>query len=141
MLKTYHFLLLLLSALLVAFGIHLGILFLMESALFSDRIVLSYAVNFLLAAVVYLIIQQTFKKNSSQAGFIFMAGSGLKFLVFFILFYPSYQEDGSMQTTEFTAFFAPYALCLLIEVFYLSKQLNNQTYSEENQEDSLPKDS
>ena len=70
-----------------------------------------------------------------------MAGSGLKFVVFFILFYPEYQRDGTMQTSEFTAFFVPYALCLVIEVFYLSKQLNNQTYSEENQEDSKPEDS
>lgn len=135
MAKTLKFLSLLLTLLVVAFGIHLVVLFVLKIELFSDRIILSYAVNFMLAAIVYVIIQQTFKKNSSQAGFIFMAGSGLKFLVFFLLFYPSYQADGEMQTTEFTAFFVPYALCLAVEVFYLSKQLNNQTYSAENPED------
>jgi hypothetical protein len=36
-----------------------------------------------------------------------------------------------MQTTEFAAFFVPYALCLIFEVIYLSKQLNNQSNSPE----------
>lgn len=134
--KDVKFLMVLAGLLLVTLCIHLGILFLMGLPLFSNMILLSYAVNFILAAFVYLIIQQNLKKNSSHVGFIFMAGSGLKFLVFFLVFYPFYQADETMQTSEFTAFFVPYALCLGLEVFYLSKQLNNQTYSEENQEDS-----
>ena len=67
----------------------------------------------------------------SQAGFIFMAGSGLKFLFFFLLFYPEYNSDGEMQTIEFVTFFVPYAVCLILEVIYLSKQLNNQSAEEE----------
>jgi len=34
-----------------------------------------------------------------------------------------------MQTTEFAAFFGPYAICLTLEVLFLSKELNNQSYS------------
>lgn len=134
--KTLRFLILLLLALVITFGIHIGVLFVLKSPLFSDRIVLSYGVNFLLATIIYLIIQQTLKKNGAQAGFIFMAGSALKFIVFFSVFYPFYNQDDVMQKTEFTAFFTPYAVCLIMEVAYLSKQLNNQSYSEENSEDA-----
>jgi hypothetical protein len=108
----------------------------MEFKLFSDKILLSYGVNYLLAAFIYFSIQQTLKRNGNYAGFIFMAGSAVKFLIFFIVFYPYYQLDGSMQTTEFTAFFIPYAICLTLEVAYLSKQLNNQPYSGENTKNS-----
>ena len=132
--KTLKFVTTLFLILAITFGIHVSVLFVMELPLFSDRIVLSYGVNFLLATIIYLIIQQTLKKNGAQAGFIFMAGSALKFIVFFSVFYPFYNQDDVMQKTEFTAFFIPYAVCLILEVAYLSKQLNNQTYSEENNE-------
>jgi hypothetical protein len=108
----------------------------MDLPFFSDKIILSYGVNFLLAFLIYLIIQQTLNKNGAQAGFIFMAGSALKFIVFFSVFYPFYKADNAMQTSEFTAFFIPYAVCLILEVAYLSKQLNNQTYSKENSSNS-----
>ena len=136
--KTLKFLTILLLALAITFGIHIGVLFALELPLFSDRIVLSYGVNFLLATFIYLIIQQTLKKNGTQAGFIFMAGSALKFIVFFSVFYPFYNQDDVMQKTEFTAFFIPYAVCLIMEVAYLSKQLNNQPYPDENNEDGNP---
>jgi len=83
-------------------------------------------VNYLLAAVVLIVVEKTLSKNSAQAGFVFMAGSALKFLVFFLVFYPIYKADDEMQAVEFTAFFIPYAVCLITEVIYLSKQLNNQ---------------
>ena len=64
-----------------------------------------------------------------------MAGSFVKFIIFFLVFYPIFQQDEMMQTSEFAAFFVPYAVCLAIEVVVLSKQLNNQTYSAENSEE------
>jgi F0F1-type ATP synthase assembly protein I len=93
---------------------------------------LSYLLNYILAGLVLAIVQSNLNKQSSHTGFIFMIGSGIKFLIFFLVFYPTYQEDAMMQTAEFTAFFTPYAVCLTLEVIYLSKLLNNQTYSEDN---------
>ncbi|MDC9721255.1 MAG: DUF6168 family protein [Urechidicola sp.] len=119
----------LLIALIVVFSLHLAILNFLEKPLFENMIVLSYLINFILAAIVLLVIEKTMQKKSAQAGFIFMAGSGLKFLVFFIVFYPTYRADDKMQTIEFTTFFIPYALSLIADVIYLSKQLNNQTSS------------
>ncbi|MAM28080.1 MAG: hypothetical protein CMC13_03575 [Flavobacteriaceae bacterium] len=133
--KTLQFLAVLILALIATFGIHILVLFLVDEPLFSNQIGLCYAVNFLLAAFIYVVIQQTFKNNSTIAGFVFMAGSFVKFIIFFLVFYPIFQQDEMMQTSEFAAFFVPYAVCLAIEVVVLSKQLNNQTYSAENSEE------
>ncbi len=126
--STFKFLMVLLLAIVVVFAVHLFILQNMELPIFSDRIVLSYVINYALAAAILIFIQSKFNKKSLHTGFIFLAGSGLKFLVFFIVFYPFYREDGTMSTLEFAAFFVPYATCLILEVAFLSKQLNNQDY-------------
>ena len=128
MAKSIKFLAVLAGILIIVFAIHLAILFYCNLPLFENKIILSYVVNFILAGIILFVIQRALKKKSSQAGFIFMAGSGLKFLFFFLIFYPTYRADGSMQTIEFVACFVPYAVCLALEVFYLSKQLNNQVY-------------
>jgi len=125
----FLYLLKLFLTLLVVFALHIATLHFLNNPLFENMIVLSYVINFILAAIVLLVIEKTMQKKSAQAGFIFMAGSGLKFLVFFIVFYPSYRADGKMQTIEFVTFFIPYALSLIADVIYLSEQLNNQTSS------------
>jgi hypothetical protein len=123
---TFKFLTVLLLVIMAVFTAHLFILQNMELPIFADRILLSYIVNYTLAAAILIFIQSKFNKKSSQTGFIFLAGSGLKFLVFFLVFYPFYREDATMSTSEFAAFFVPYATCLILEVAFLSKQLNNQ---------------
>tara|TARA_R110000787_G_scaffold109035_2_gene217525 strand:+ start:11252 stop:11641 length:390 start_codon:yes stop_codon:yes gene_type:complete len=125
--KSLLFLTLLAVLLILIFGTHVFILHYTNNALFGNQIVASYLINFVLAVIVLLVVEKTLNKNSAQAGFVFMAGSALKFLVFFLVFYPTYKEDGNMETIEFTAFFIPYAICLIAEVIYLSKQLNNQS--------------
>jgi len=124
--SSFKFLGFLAILILVTFGIHLFALSFTDHSLFGNQIALSYVVNYLLAAVVLIVVEKTLNKNSAQAGFVFMAGSALKFLVFFLVFYPIYKADDEMQTVEFAAFFIPYAICLITEVIYLSKQLNNQ---------------
>ncbi len=126
---VFNYLFKLFLTLVLLFSIHITTLYFLDIPLFENLIIQSYIINFVLAVVVLLVIEKTMQKKSSQAGFIFMAGSGLKFLVFFIVFYPSYRADGVMKTIEFITFFIPYALCLIADVIYLSKQLNNQTYS------------
>ena len=124
--STLKFLAVLLLVISVVFAMHLFIIQNMGMPIFSDRIVLSYLLNYALAASILIFIQSKFNKKSSHTGFIFLGGSGVKFLVFFLVFYPFYREDGTMSTSEFAAFFVPYATCLILEVAFLSKQLNNQ---------------
>ncbi len=123
---TLKFLTVLLLVLAVVFAAHLFILQNMELPIFGDRIIFSYLLNYTLAASILIVIQSKFNKKSSHTGFIFLGGSGLKFMVFFLVFYPFYKEDGTMSSLEFAAFFVPYATCLILEVAFLSKQLNNQ---------------
>jgi F0F1-type ATP synthase assembly protein I len=52
-----------------------------------------------------------------------MGGSFLKFIFFFLLFYPAYSSDGEMDKIEFAAFFAPYLLSLLIETIFMAQML------------------
>ncbi|RMA65956.1 DUF6168 family protein [Ulvibacter antarcticus] len=125
------FIILLFLVIVLVFGVHLFILWTLELNLLDNRILLSYVLNYALAVIVLLVIQSHLNKQSLNTGFIFMAGSGVKFLIFFLIFYPFYQKDEIMQTAEFAAFFTPYAVCLILEVIYLSKLLNNQTYSED----------
>ncbi|MCW8980332.1 DUF6168 family protein [Altibacter sp.] len=116
--------------LLIAFFIHIGLLNYLDLPLFEARIIPSYLINFALAAIILWLVKSNLNKKSSYTGFIFMLGSGIKFLVFFLFFYPYYQQDDTMGRVEFAAFFVPYALCLISEVYYLSKLLNNQSYSD-----------
>lgn len=110
--------------LVVVFGLHLTILYNLEKPLFADRIVLAYVLNFLLALIVFWIINQYKTRFKQALGFLFMAGSLLKFVVFFLFFYPFYKADALIQTTEFLAFFVPYAISLIAETTVSVRLLN-----------------
>ncbi|MDT0555546.1 DUF6168 family protein [Patiriisocius hiemis] len=133
--KNLTFLGFLLLVLLIVFGIHLLFLQFLDSPLFEHKIVLAYGINYALAAIILFLVSKNLNKGSAQAGFLFLLGSALKFLVFFLVFNPSYKEDGDMSTAEFATFFVPYFVCLLLEVYFLSKELNNQTSSPKNSEE------
>ena len=110
--------------LVIAFLIQIGILNFLELPFFDNKIVLSYVVNFMLAAIIFTALYKLREKQKDNLGFLFIAGSFLKFIVFFLLFYPAYKLDGEMSTLEFSSFFVPYLICLVLETFSLSKLLN-----------------
>ena len=99
-------------------------------SIYSNKTILAYIVNIVLATVIFLFLYFFRKKYRDQLGFLYMAGSLLKFTVFFILFYPSYKSDGIITKYEFTAFFIPYTISLLVETFYLIKLLNSTELNE-----------
>ncbi len=108
----------------LAFCIHIGILKILELPLFNDKIILSYTVNLILVIVIFGILYLLKEKYKSQLGFLFLAGSFLKFVVFFIVFYPIYDADDNISKLEFAAFFVPYVLGLIFETYSLSKWLS-----------------
>ncbi len=122
-LKILKFPLLLFVVLVGLFLVHT--FFLEKSGLpkHDNLIVLSYWANGLIAAAIYLTLFVFRNRLKNQIGFLFIAGSLLKFILFFILFYPSYRADGVMQRIEFLAFFVPYLLALLLETFFTLKML------------------
>ena len=70
--SSIRFLGLLFGTLLVLFGVHIGLLYVLESPLFENRIIASYLVNYVLAGVLLYLIQSNFNKKSSNTAFIFM---------------------------------------------------------------------
>ena len=117
--------------LLVSFAAHLLVLSAKEEPLFGDLIVRSYVVNGVLAAAIYGLLYRFRVKLKNQIGFLFMGGSLIKFLFFFLLFYPTYIGDGTMSRQEFAAFFIPYAIALFLETYFTSKMLKNLEKSPE----------
>ncbi len=99
----------------VTFLLHLFILHLLKKPLFDNRIIAAYIVNLLLAVIIYFTLFKLKEKYLEQLGFIFMFGSMLKFLVFFLFFYPTYKSDGDIRPVEFSTFFIPYAISLIFE--------------------------
>ncbi len=120
-----QFYLLLALLLLLSFGLHIWILSYRELPIYDNLIVRSYVVNTLLAAVIFFLLYRYRKRLKSQMGFLFMGGSFLKFIFFFLLFYPTYKSDGEMSSLEFASFFVPYLACLFLETFFTSKMLKN----------------
>ncbi len=89
----------------------------------ENKLASAYIVNAFLAFTIYVVINIIIKNKPEIAGFVFMGGSGIKFIFFFLFFYPVYKEDGKITKTEFLSFFIPYTICLITEVYFLVKRL------------------
>lgn len=105
----------LLLVLSLVFSCHLFVLHYFDFALFDNRIIAAYAVNYVLAVGIYLTLFALKNKMSEQLGFLYMGGSFVKFLIFFLFFYPYYKLDGGLDSFEFAAFFIPYLISLIFE--------------------------
>lgn len=110
----------------LVFSIHITALHIFRFPLFENEIVLSYIVNLTLIIIIFGVLYFLRTKFKNQLGFLFLAGSLLKFAVFFIVFQPIYKHDNITTKLEFTAFFIPYAVGLILESVSLSKWLNKQ---------------
>jgi hypothetical protein len=112
----------LLIALSVAFVIHTT---LMSDALWGQiRIMwLCYAVNFVLAILIFSAVLATYKKNAMLVGFVFMGGSILKFGFFFLFIYPEFKSDGLLGRDELSLFFVPYLISLFTMTYAASRVL------------------
>jgi hypothetical protein len=111
----FKFSLSLLVVLLAVFVIHIAILDQLGRPLFNDRILAAYLINYFLAVLIYLMLFLLRKKMTAHLGFLYMGGSFVKFIFFFIFFYPVYKMDGKLDSFEFAAFFIPYVISLIFE--------------------------
>jgi len=110
-------------SLLIVFAIHVFYLKIQNLPLFDNKIIAAYAINFLVAIVIYISLYALKTKFKEQLGFLYMGGSFIKFILFFIFFYPSYKLDGQMSSLEFGAFFIPYVISLIFETLGVIKIL------------------
>ncbi|TQO38875.1 hypothetical protein GQ41_3539 [Arenibacter algicola] len=120
---SFYLSLILLS--LLVFCLHLLALYLFGFPLLDHMIVLAYLLNMVLALIIFSVLYWFREKWRDQIGFLFLGGSMLKFFFFFLVFYPFYNADGNMESLEFTTFFIPYLVCLLLETFFTARMLNS----------------
>ncbi len=118
-----QFLIVLTLSLGLTFLLHITVLNAKGLPQFDNLIGLSYLVNSILAAIIFIALYIFRGKLKNQIGFLFMGGSFLKFIFFFLLFYPAYKMDGEMSRLEFAAFFIPYGISLVIETVFTAKML------------------
>jgi len=122
---VFQFLAFLVILLVIAFFIQTSILENIGEDARANKILLSYVVNALLAGAIYMLLYYYRYKLKDYIGFLFMGGSFLKFILFFLFFYPSYRADGDISSLEFAAFFVPYLICLVLETIFTAKMLQN----------------
>ena len=121
---VWQYIMLLTVVLAVVLLAHSQILSLRGYPPWGDMLLRSYIVKFILAAAIFVGLFLLRNRFKNQIGFLYMGGSLLKFLVFFLVFYPPYRADGVVSKLEFAAFFIPYLICLIFETAYTAKMLN-----------------
>ncbi|MFK7755509.1 MAG: hypothetical protein AB8B53_01110 [Flavobacteriales bacterium] len=120
--RILKFALLMLVVLSLAFYIHSEVLanFLHTE---SQGLVKAYTFNGLFTVAVFATLIYLKEKHNNIIGFLFIGGSFLKFILFFVSFYPVYSADEVITRVEFSEFFIPYLIALFLEVFMLIKVL------------------
>ena len=108
----------------ISFMAHLILNAVIGVPIFQHQIIHSYTINAALAVGIFWGLTSLKTKYSNQIGFMFLASSFIKFFVFFMVFYSPYNADGKIVFLEFVSFFIPYTICLILETYFLSKQLN-----------------
>ncbi|MEI6865240.1 DUF6168 family protein [Flavicella sp.] len=108
----------------VIFYIHTNLLSYNGYLAYDNMIIEGYYVNVILAIIIVSFLTFLKKKYNDQLGFLFMAGSMLKFAVFFVFFLPHFRADGEISRLEFLSFFVPYVFCLLLETLGVVRVLN-----------------
>ncbi len=120
--NVFRFLFLFTIVIAGSYMIHMGIIntFLLERNI--NIIKLSYVFNSAFTFVFTIVILVLSKKFKDQLGFIFMAGSLIKIGVFMAV---SKLNDFEINKNVFLDFFIAYLICLILEVYYVSKILNS----------------
>tara|TARA_B100001057_G_scaffold426773_1_gene451131 strand:- start:1239 stop:1628 length:390 start_codon:yes stop_codon:yes gene_type:complete len=85
----------------------------------------TYLSNFLLAALAILTIYKFRISHTASLGYVFLATSLLKLIVFPLLIQPILVEQCPNSTQAFLLFFIPYFVALMIEISVLLKLLNH----------------
>ena len=85
----------------------------------------TYLSNFLLAALAILTIYKFRISHTASLGYIFLATSLLKLIVFPFFIQPILVEQCPNTTHAFLLFFIPYFIALMVEISVLIKLLNH----------------
>jgi hypothetical protein len=118
-----RYLVLLAMVLGISYGIHILVRHRMGLLPTGDRLSLSYLINMILAFGIVAALYALRYRMKYQIGFLFIGGSLIKFILFFIFFYPVFTADDTIDRSEFSSFFVPYFLSLLLETYFATSLL------------------
>jgi hypothetical protein len=108
----------------IFYGLHIWFLESNHHTAELPYLIPAYLTNFILALIITITLYLLREKQASNLGFLFMGSSFIKFAVFFIFFYPSFNTDRDVSHIEFGIFFIPYAISLILETTFLVKILS-----------------
>ena len=120
----WKFILVSFSLLSITFFIHYEIVKRISEDFNLSYLVICYVTNYLIAVLIFIVIDKLKTTQTALIGYIFLFGSLFKFLVYFVLIYPILTEDEPLTKLKFFFFFIPYVICLITEVAFLAKLLN-----------------
>ena len=89
-----------------------------------DYLFLLYTINASVAYFIYWLIFLLRDKQKEYVGFYFLAGTLIKFILFFKIVLPIFKENDIVSKIEFLSFFIPYLLSLFVETKSLISLLN-----------------
>ena len=90
----------------------------------DEFVMVCYLFNSIVAIFLFLLFFFVSKHNPSILGWFFLLTSTLKFMLFFQLIYPNFQEIETLKKLEFSSFFIPYTIAVSLEIYQLIKILN-----------------
>ncbi|MEN8789379.1 MAG: hypothetical protein ABF293_10830 [Flavobacteriaceae bacterium] len=108
-------------------GLHWAYLYTVEIAIDPWTIGFCYLVNFIMALAIFYVLLRLAREESQYLGFVFLVGSALKFLIYFLVFDPLFKQDGELTRVEFFLFFVPYFVSLMVETIALVKLLRTES--------------
>lgn len=127
MVPSFRYSALLFLLMTVSFFLHWKALEILSRTVDLGHLLPFYVMNYIMGVAIVSALIFLSKNKGEVLGFVFMAGSLVKFAVFFMVFYPELHENDASKKATFILFFIPYILSVITEVWYLIRFLNKQS--------------
>lgn len=113
----------LLVLLLTSFSVHALSQEKLFGNLYANHLILSYSIQMVLAIATYSLLLILHKKHKDKLGFIYIAGSILKFIIAYVILRPIFNSDNQISRPEFLSLFIPYLLALAFNTWAMQNLL------------------
>lgn len=91
----------------------------------DSGLIRDYGFNYTLTVLFGVLFILISTRKPDQLGNAYLGSVSVKFILFFIIIYPSVTLDGAVNKIEFSNFFIPFSVCLLTELLFLIRLLRN----------------
>ncbi|OFZ58095.1 MAG: hypothetical protein A3D92_02690 [Bacteroidetes bacterium RIFCSPHIGHO2_02_FULL_44_7] len=93
---------------------------------YGKGILLNYCFNYTIALLFFGVLLIYKDRKPERLGYVFLIASLLKFLLFFLIIYPSLGDNHSVRSPQFFSFFIPYLVCVILEITSIIRLLNGK---------------